>query len=98
VSDQESVHAINGRIGALESWARMPPAQRRRRTEAGRNGLLAKFEREADPDGVMDEADRLRAAESLLRAHMLRMVQIRQAKRRKEREKREKSNSTSSAK
>lgn len=93
MSEQESVYAINGRIGALESWARLTPAERTRRTEAGRNGLLEKFAREADPDGVMSDADRMRAAEQLRRAHMLRMVQAREAKKRK----RQKSNSSSSA-
>lgn len=71
-----SVHATNGRIGALESWAAMPnPADRARRTEAGRRGLLEKFERMVDPDGTLPEGQRIAAAEDLRRAHMLRLAQ-----------------------
>lgn len=73
MTERESVHAINGRIGALESWARMDKPARRRRTEAGREGLLAKFAREADPEGRLSEEERLRAAEQLRRAYMIRL-------------------------
>lgn len=74
MTERESVHSINGRIGALESWAPLTKAERRRRTEAGREGLLARFAREADPEGRLPEAERLRAAEDLRRAHMIRIA------------------------
>lgn len=75
MSEGESVYAINGRIGALESWARLTKTQRTRRTEAPREGLLQKFAKEADPEGRMSEAERMAAAEKLWRAHMLRIAQ-----------------------
>jgi hypothetical protein len=69
-----SQHSINGRIGALESWAPLQdPAARARRTEKARAGLRARFEREADPDGVMPDHLRARAGEELYRAYMLRL-------------------------
>lgn len=75
-------HAINGRIGAHISWARTPTkAARTRRTEPGREGLLAKFGREVDPDGVMSPEDRDRAAEHLRSAHMSRIAKISAANR-----------------
>jgi hypothetical protein len=96
VSERKSVNAINGRIGAIESWARLTKAERRRRTEAGRAGLLAKFEREADPEGRMSEAERIEAAESLRRAHMMRLSM--QAKRARATKKKQDQKPTSSAK
>ncbi|MFC6885323.1 MULTISPECIES: hypothetical protein [Actinomadura] len=73
MTERQSDHAIRGRIGAIESWAGLTPAERARRTEAGRNGLLAKFAEQADPEGRLSEADRMKAAEALRRAHMLRI-------------------------
>lgn len=66
-------HSINGRIGAAERWGRTTAEQRERATRAAREALAERFERLADPDGVMNPADRARAAEHLKRAHMLRM-------------------------
>lgn len=75
MSEPQSVHAINGQIGAIESWARTPKARRGLRTEAARQGFLERLAREADPDGVMSEAERMAAAENLRRAHMKRIAQ-----------------------
>lgn len=70
-----AAHRINGQIGALERWGRTTAAQRQAATRAARKGMWARFERLADPDGVMSAADRIEAAERLQRAHMLRMAQ-----------------------
>jgi len=48
-----------------------------------RKGLRAKFEREADPDGVLPEAERQRRADLLMRAHMLRLASRSAAARRR---------------
>ena len=39
----------------------------------GQAGLLARFEREVDPDGVLPPAERARRAESARKAHMTRL-------------------------
>lgn len=43
-------------------------------TQAARDGFLAKFEREADPEGKLDPAERERRALALRRAHMSRLA------------------------
>src|SRR3712207_5813116 len=60
------------RIAAAERWARTP--DRVAATEPARRGLRARFEREADPEGVLDVAERSRRADALFTAHMLRLV------------------------
>ena len=49
-----STPAQRGRIGAHVSWSRT--IDRAARTEPGRKGFLARFEREVDPDGVSQKA------------------------------------------
>jgi hypothetical protein len=44
------------------------------RTEPGRKGFLARFEREVDPDGVLPEAERARRAEHARRAYMQKLA------------------------
>jgi hypothetical protein len=61
------------RIAALESWASTP--DRGARTQPGRDGLTARFEREVDPDGVMSPEDRAKAVDAKRRAHFLRLAQ-----------------------
>ncbi|MFN2636816.1 MAG: hypothetical protein ABR585_07315 [Gemmatimonadaceae bacterium] len=70
-----SVHEMNGRIGALESWART--IDRTGRTEAARSKSPSSLEYHratVDPNGEMSVADREKAAENAHRAHMLRMA------------------------
>ena len=57
--------ALIARIAAAERWARTP--DRSAATEPARRGLRAKFEREADPDGVLDAATPLSALGALTR-------------------------------
>jgi hypothetical protein len=63
--------SLAARIAAAEKWGRT--ADRTAATEPARAGLRARFEREADPDGTLDPAERARRADHLERAHMLRM-------------------------
>jgi hypothetical protein len=64
--------ALVARIAAAERWART--ADRVAATEPARRGLRARFEREADPEGVLDVAERARRADALFAAHMLRLA------------------------
>lgn len=55
------------RAAAHRSWANTE--DRTARTAAGTAALLAKFERQVDPDGTLPEAERIRRADSLRRAY-----------------------------
>lgn len=54
-------HVLAGRIGAHESWARTE--DRPARTRKARQAFIEKFEREVDPDGVLEPAERSKRAE-----------------------------------
>jgi hypothetical protein len=43
-------------------------------TEPARKAFLERFEREADPEGILSEAERTRRAEHLRKAHMYRLA------------------------
>jgi hypothetical protein len=59
------------RKAALVRWSRENPAAAAARGQAG---LLTKFEREADPEGELPAAERLRRARVLYRLHMLELA------------------------
>jgi hypothetical protein len=59
-------------IAAHHSWAFTP--DRTARTAPARRALLDKFEREADPDGILPAAERAKRAENLRKAHYRRMA------------------------
>jgi hypothetical protein len=71
------------KIAAHASWALTE--DRSARTQAARDGLLARFERQVDPDGVLPLDERAKRAESARRAHYQRLAlksaQARRAKR-----------------
>jgi|SRR3954470_3793837 hypothetical protein len=74
--------SLRARIAVAERWART--ADRRAATEPARQGLAATFERLVDPEGVLAPDERSRRAESLMRAHMLRLARASaQARRRR---------------
>lgn len=76
MTKRQSVHALNGKIGALRSWQQMPnKAARTRRTQPGREGLLAKYVRQARADNpaLTDEEAEV-AGRDLYREHMARMA------------------------
>jgi hypothetical protein len=64
--------SLRAQIASHESWART--ADRSARTANARRGLLAKFEREVDPDGVLTPAERAKRAENARQAHYKRMA------------------------
>jgi len=62
------------RIAAYASWANTPdPAKR---TAAARKSSLGRFERQVDPDGTLNPAERQRRAQHAMRAHMQRMAYL----------------------
>jgi len=58
---------LRAQIAALTRWSREDPAANAARGQAG---LLAKFEREVDPQGLLPPVERVRRAEAARRAHM----------------------------
>lgn len=62
-------------VGSLTNWSRRATdEQRREATAPARNGMRAKWAREADPDGTLSPAELDRAIDALQRAHMKRMA------------------------
>lgn len=62
---------MRARIAAHVRWAGEDP---RPGAERGQAGLLARFEREVDPNNELPPQERQRRAESLRRAHMQRLA------------------------
>ena len=68
------------RIAAARRWGKT--TDNVNATQPARQGLQAKFEREADPDGKLSPAERSMRAKHLMRAHMLSMsLKAKQARR-----------------
>lgn len=67
--EQRSLYA---RIGAHKSWANT--TDRTARTQPARDAAMARFEKQVDPDGVLDPAERARRAEHARKAHMLELT------------------------
>lgn len=61
-----------GALGAAISWANT--ADPKSRTAPARRAFEARFEKQVDPDGVLDPAERARRAGQALKAHMLRLA------------------------
>ena len=62
-------------IGSLTNWSRRPgDEQRRAATAPAREAMRARWEREADPTGVLTPDELARAVHCLRRAHMRRMA------------------------
>lgn len=59
-------------IAAHESWA--ATADRTARTAPARAALMAKFERQVDPDNILQPAERQRRAEHARKAHFQRLA------------------------
>jgi hypothetical protein len=59
-------------IAALTRWAKEDPTANAVRGQAG---LMARFERDVDPEGTLDPAVRAKRAERLRRAHMARLTE-----------------------
>ncbi|MGV9801735.1 hypothetical protein ACWDTP_27185 [Mycobacterium sp. NPDC003449] len=59
-------------MAAHESWART--IDRSARTAPARRAMLDKFERQADPEGILTTQERARRAEHLWKAFYIRMA------------------------
>jgi hypothetical protein len=59
--------ALRARAAAHTSWART--SDRAARTAPARRAMLERFEREVDPDGVLDPSERARRAEAAKKAY-----------------------------
>ena len=68
---KQSSHALAGRIGGLVTASRHDP---RDYTSAARRAILARFERDVDPDAKLPEDERKRRARAALAAHMTRLA------------------------
>ncbi|MEV0881757.1 hypothetical protein AB0I85_28495 [Micromonospora echinofusca] len=80
--ERRNIARISGRAGGYTSWANTSdPAARMAATWRGRS---ARFERQVDPDGTMDPAERARRARQAEAAYMARLslkaAQARKAK------------------
>jgi hypothetical protein len=64
--------SLRGRIAAHERWART--SDRTAATAPGRAGLEARFEREVDPNGELDPAERARRVDAKRKAHFMRLA------------------------
>lgn len=62
---------MRARIAALARWSKEDPTPT---ADRGQAGLLARFEREVDPDGTLPPAERVRRAEAARKAHMTRLA------------------------
>lgn len=80
-SQSHAERVLQGRAGALKSWAFT--ADRSARTAAARAAKYAKYERMADPDGVLPPEERARRADQLHRAAMAEMSRLAIAARRR---------------
>jgi hypothetical protein len=77
-----SERSIRGRLGAYTRWANT--ADRYMATKPARDGFLAKFEREVDPNNELTPQERHKRAEYARKAHMQRMaLKSAQARRRR---------------
>lgn len=62
---------LRAEIAAHARWSQEDPTDTAIRAQAG---LLARFEREVDPDNTLDPTERTRRAEHARRAHMKRLA------------------------
>jgi len=72
---------LRAQIAAHIRWSREDPTANAVRAQAG---LVARFEREIDPDGTLEPAERARRVESARKAHMKRLA-LKSAKARRRR-------------
>ncbi len=71
--------ARRGKIGGLKKASLYPPHEL---TRHARSAFLARFERDVDPEGVLDESERLRRAQTARRAYFAQLARLSAQKRR----------------
>jgi hypothetical protein len=79
--------SLRARIAAHERWAHT--SDRTAATAAARAGLDARFEREVDPGGELDPAERARRVDAKRKAHFARLALLSARSRRAAKEARE---------
>lgn len=67
-----TARSLAGRTAAHTRWAHEP--DRRAALAPARRGLIARFEREVDPDFTLSPDERARRAQSAMKAHMSRLA------------------------
>ena len=67
-----SERVLRAQIAAHTSWANT--SNRSERTAPARTAMMAKFEHEVDPDGILTPAERTRRAESARKAYFSRLA------------------------
>jgi hypothetical protein len=82
VSSDDPLVSLRARAAVNSSWAKTP--DRAARTQAAREAMMRSFEKQVDPLGVLDPAERALRAEYARKAHMQRLA-LRSAKVRRER-------------
>jgi hypothetical protein len=65
--------SLSARAAAHTRWAHTSDTERARFAADARARQLSRWDREVDPDGELDPAERARRADSAMRAHMARM-------------------------
>jgi hypothetical protein len=78
-----SDYVLRGRIGAYARWARTE--DRRAATRPAHEAFVARFEREVDPEALLDPAERARRAQFAMRAYMASLNRRRVLSRRRKR-------------
>jgi hypothetical protein len=82
---EHSRNRLRAQIAANARWAKTPEAERRHSMDAAREAFDARFEREVDPDGVLDQAERTRRAAHARKAYFARLaLKSAQARRRRQ--------------
>jgi hypothetical protein len=77
-----SERILRARLAVHTSWANTE--DRTARTAPGRKAAMDRFEKQVDPDGTLDPAERARRADQAMRAHMARLaLKSAQARRRR---------------
>lgn len=77
-----SERSLRARMAAYQSWAHTE--DRVARTAPARKAAMDRYERQVDPAGTLDPAERSRRAEQAMRAHMARIaLKSAQARRRR---------------
>ena len=67
-----SERVLRARIGGHSKWAKT--GDRTAATATARQAFLNRFEKQVDPEGVLDPAERARRAESARKAHFTRLA------------------------
>lgn len=74
--------SLRARLAVHASWAQT--GDRSARTAPARRAALERFERQVDPDGMLNPTERTRRAEQAMRSHMARLaLRSAQARRRR---------------